>query len=80
MEVNKRSPDIVMEDYLNSEFPSQLTSQELKLTKLSFSFAHTQFVWDCKSEPSVRDIFSKIWGTERLTISFGTELVYGGRF
>lgn len=38
-----------------------------------FSFSHSQFVWDCKSEPGVRDIFAKIWGTDRLTVSFGTE-------
>ncbi|GAB1207905.1 hypothetical protein APSETT445_006641 [Aspergillus pseudonomiae] len=36
-----------------------------------FSFAHAQFVWDCKSEPGVRDIFAKIWGTDKLTVSFG---------
>ncbi|KAH7160659.1 hypothetical protein EDB81DRAFT_879008 [Dactylonectria macrodidyma] len=35
-----------------------------------FSFAHAQFVWDCKSEPKVRDIFAKIWGTDKLTVSF----------
>lgn len=38
---------------------------------ISFSFAHAQFVWDCKSEPGVRDIFAKIWGTDKLTVSFG---------
>lgn len=37
----------------------------------SFSFAHAQFVWDCKSEHGVRDIFAKIWGTDELTVSFG---------
>ncbi|KAJ0121515.1 uncharacterized protein J7T55_008679 [Diaporthe amygdali] len=35
-----------------------------------FSFAHAQFVWDCKSEHGVRDIFAKIWGTDELTVSF----------
>lgn len=43
------------------------------LTELSFSFAHAQFVWDCKSEPGVRDIFAKIWGTDKLTVSFGMQ-------
>ena len=36
-----------------------------------FSFAHSQFVWDCKSEPGVRDIFAQIWGTDKLTVSYG---------
>ncbi|KAL3440168.1 hypothetical protein BJX65DRAFT_315049 [Aspergillus insuetus] len=35
-----------------------------------FSFAHAQFVWDCKSEPKVREIFATIWGTDKLTVSF----------
>ncbi|KAF4474762.1 putative phytanoyl-CoA dioxygenase [Colletotrichum fructicola Nara gc5] len=35
-----------------------------------FSFAHAQFVWDCKSEPNVRQIFATIWGTDKLTVSF----------
>ncbi|WVW84368.1 hypothetical protein I302_106402 [Kwoniella bestiolae CBS 10118] len=35
-----------------------------------FSFAHSQFVWDCKSEPGVREIFARIWGTDELTVSF----------
>ena len=43
------------------------------LTAARFSFAHAQFVWDCKSEPSVRDIFAKIWGTDKLTVSFGMD-------
>lgn len=36
----------------------------------NFSFAHAQFVWDCKSEPGVREIFAQIWGTDKLTVSF----------
>jgi hypothetical protein len=36
-----------------------------------FSFAHSQFVWDAKSEPTIREIFATIWGTDRLTVSFG---------
>lgn len=35
-----------------------------------FSFAHSQFVWDCKSEPGVREIFATIWGTDKLTVSY----------
>ncbi|KAL4813452.1 hypothetical protein BDW67DRAFT_177894 [Aspergillus spinulosporus] len=35
-----------------------------------FSFAPAQFVWDCKSEPTVREIFATIWGTNKLTVSF----------
>ena len=41
---------------------------------LSFSFSHSQFVWDCKSEPGVRSIFAQIWGTDKLTVSFGVAL------
>lgn len=36
----------------------------------AFSFSHAQFVWDCKSEPGVRDLFAQIWGTDKLTVSF----------
>ena len=43
-----------------------------KLTPRSYSFAHAQFVWDCKAEPKVREIFAKIWGTDKLTVSYGT--------
>jgi hypothetical protein len=45
--------------------------QNLKLILFRFSFAHAQFVWDCKSEPEVRAIFAKIWGTDKLTVSYG---------
>jgi len=35
-----------------------------------YSVAHAQFVWDAKLEPGVIDAFAKIWGTEKLTVSF----------
>jgi len=35
-----------------------------------YSFAHSQFVWDCKSEPKIVDLFATIWGTPELTVSF----------
>jgi len=35
-----------------------------------FSFAHSQFVWDCKTEPKIVELFETIWGTEKLTVSF----------
>jgi hypothetical protein len=40
-------------------------------------------MWDAKTEPAVVDIFEKIWGTEKLTVSFGEycsrEIVRRGR-
>lgn len=56
---------------LFDQWVSRIPSTRSGLTELSFSFAHAQFVWDCKSEPGVRDIFAKIWGTDKLTVSFG---------
>jgi len=35
-----------------------------------YSFSHAQFVWDCKAEPKIVDLFKTIWGTEDLTVSF----------
>ncbi|ORY34554.1 hypothetical protein BCR39DRAFT_556072 [Naematelia encephala] len=35
-----------------------------------YSFAHAQFVWDAKAEPGIVDLFEKIWGTDKLTVSF----------
>jgi len=35
-----------------------------------YSIAHSQFVWDCKSEPKIVELFETIWGTEKLTVSF----------
>jgi len=35
-----------------------------------WSFAHSQFVWDAKTEPKIVDAFAKLWGTEKLTVSF----------
>jgi hypothetical protein len=64
-----RFQSIVTEDSSISKLPYFFYEQ--LLNPYSFSFAHAQFVWDCKSELGVRDIFAKVWGTERLTISFG---------
>lgn len=36
----------------------------------NYSFAHSQFVWDAKSEPKIVELFEKIWGTDKLTVSF----------
>lgn len=46
-------------------------SKEGNVDAIRFSFSHAQFVWDCKSEPGVRDLFAQIWGTDKLTVSFG---------
>lgn len=35
-----------------------------------YSFAHSQFVWDAKSEPKIIELFETIWGTPELTVSF----------
>jgi len=32
-------------------------------------------VWDAKTEPGVVDIFEQIWGTDKLTVSYGKPLV-----
>ena len=31
---------------------------------------HEQFAWDIRSEPGLIDVFSKIWGTDELAVSF----------
>jgi hypothetical protein len=49
--------------------------ETLQLIASSFSFAHAQFVWDCKAEPGVRKIFATIWGTDRLTVSYGMRIL-----
>ena len=48
-----------------------VTSHAPLIAHRSFSFAHAQFVWDCKSEPKIVELFEKLWGTEKLTVSFG---------
>lgn len=42
----------------------------------AYSVAHAQFMWDAKTEPGVVKIFEEIWGTDKLTVSFGTSLSY----
>lgn len=37
----------------------------------SYSVAHAQFVWDIKAEPGIVSLFEQIWGTDKLTVSFG---------
>lgn len=37
----------------------------------AYSVAHAQFMWDAKTEPGVVKIFEEIWGTDKLTVSFG---------
>jgi hypothetical protein len=37
----------------------------------AYSVAHAQFMWDAKTEPGVVEIFEQIWGTDKLTVSFG---------
>ena len=37
----------------------------------SYSVAHAQFVWDIKTEPGIVSLFEEIWGTDKLTVSFG---------
>jgi len=36
----------------------------------AYSFAHAQWVWDVKTEPKIVECFEKIWGTDKLTVSF----------
>lgn len=36
----------------------------------AYSFAHSQWVWDIKSTPAIVNVFEKIWGTDKLTVSF----------
>jgi hypothetical protein len=33
-------------------------------------------MWDAKTEPGVVDIFEQIWGTDKLTVSFGTSISF----
>jgi hypothetical protein len=35
-----------------------------------FAIGHAQFVWDIRSEDTVINKFAKIWGTEKLLVSF----------
>lgn len=56
---------------LFDKYVISLRIEENAYSLISFSFAHAQFVWDCKSEPGVRAIFAKVWGTDKLTVSFG---------
>lgn len=37
----------------------------------AYSIAHAQWMWDAKTEPGVTSIFEQIWGTDKLTVSFG---------
>nr|XP_031858563.1 uncharacterized protein CI109_006086 [Kwoniella shandongensis]KAA5525635.1 hypothetical protein CI109_006086 [Kwoniella shandongensis] len=32
--------------------------------------AHEQWVWDIRSEPALIDVFSKVWGTDELLVSY----------
>jgi hypothetical protein len=40
----------------------------------AYSIAHAQFMWDAKTEPGVVEIFEQIWGTDKLTVSFGRSI------
>lgn len=35
-----------------------------------YSVSHEKFVWDVRTEPLVVDAFAKIWGTDKLLVSF----------
>lgn len=35
-----------------------------------YSVSHEKFVWDVRTEPAIIDAFAKIWGTEKLLVSF----------
>ncbi|KAK4048774.1 hypothetical protein OIV83_004540 [Microbotryomycetes sp. JL201] len=35
-----------------------------------YGFGQTQWVWDIRCEPAVRQAFAKIWGTDELVVSF----------
>lgn len=44
-----------------------------------YRIGHSKFVWDMRSEPNVIDIFSTLWGTDDLLVSFdGACLSYPG--
>lgn len=36
----------------------------------SSGFGQEQFVWDIKTEPGVLEVFEKLWGTDKLVVSF----------
>ncbi|KAL0938551.1 phytanoyl-CoA dioxygenase [Colletotrichum truncatum] len=35
-----------------------------------YGVVHEQFMWDIRLEPGVVDVFSKVWGTDKLIVSF----------
>lgn len=36
----------------------------------NYSVVHERFMWDARQEPGVLDAFEKIWGTDKLLVSF----------
>lgn len=50
--------------------------RDVELIGDRFSFAHAQFVWDAKAEPGVRDVYAQVWGTDKLTVSYGMQYRY----
>lgn len=37
--------------------------------------AHEDLLWRIRLEPGLIDVFSKIWGTDELLVSFGEEKI-----
>ncbi|CAK7200160.1 hypothetical protein SEUCBS139899_002851 [Sporothrix eucalyptigena] len=57
-------------DDRNTRKPDQLPFSIRGGLYARYGLAHEQFVWDLRSEPALVDVFSKIWGTDELLVSF----------
>ena len=60
---------------LDLDDPSTWTLENLPFqskvnTFNKYGVAHEKFMWEARMEPKVLDAFSKIWGTEKLLVSF----------
>ncbi|VUC20756.1 unnamed protein product [Clonostachys rosea] len=47
-----------------------LPSQNVIRTFASYCVAHEKFMWDARQETGVLDAFSRLWGTDKLLVSF----------
>lgn len=60
---------------LNLEDPSTWTSENLPFissinTFNHYGVVHEKFMWDIRQEPGVIDVFSKVWNSDELIVSF----------
>lgn len=47
---------------------------------LNYCAAHEKYVWDARQEPGVLNAFEKIWGTDKLVVSYDTvNITFPGR-